>query len=274
MSRSILGLADATARPNLHFTIIDPSTGWKFNPPSNTGWRYSRQVVSDKIEKGLIIFPKKENGRPRERIYAERMDGKTINFPSVIDDIFTADGTREIRDIFGEAVFPFPKPSELVLRLISQITNSDDIIMDSFAGSGTTGDAVLNLNHKEQSNRRFILIEMMPETAENITAVRLARVVKGYSKAGDTSKPIEGLGGGFRYCRLGVPLFNEFGDIDGNVSFSDLAAHVFFAETGAPIPSRASGITSYLGKQGEKAVYLLFAAGQEGNPREALGKLA
>lgn len=70
-----------------------------------------------------------------------------------------------------------------------------------------------------------------------------------------------------------MPLFNEFGDIDSAVTFPDLAAHIFFSETGAPIPARADGSTAYLGKHGAKAVYLLFAPGQEGVPREAAGNV-
>lgn len=98
-------------------------------------------------------------------------------------------------------------------------------------------------------------------------------MIGGYNHDGDPEKPIEGLGGGFRYCHLGVPLFNEYGDIDTAVTFPDLAAHIFFAETGVPIPSKASEASSYLGKHGGKAVYLLFAPGQEGTPREALGNV-
>jgi hypothetical protein len=72
---------------------------------------------------------------------------------------------------------------------------------------------------------------------------------------------------------MGVPLFNEFGDIDTSVSFSDLAAHIFFSETGTPIPARATGSSPYLGKHGDKAVYLLFTSGQEGMPRETAGNV-
>ena len=78
---------------------------------------------------------------------------------------------------------------------------------------------------------------------------------------------------GFRYCRLGTPLFNEFGDVAGTVLFSDLAAHIFFSETGAPIPSRAEGITPYIGKHEDKVVYLLFAEGREGIAQEAAGNV-
>jgi adenine specific DNA methylase Mod len=146
MSRSILGLADKNSRPNLHYPIIDPTTGWKFNPPHNTGWRYSEETIQLKIKQGLIIFPKTPVGRPREKIYATKMEGKTLNFPSIIDDIFTADGTKEIREIFGTQTFAFPKPSKLIMRLVSQISGPTDIIMDSFAGSGTSAHAVLELN--------------------------------------------------------------------------------------------------------------------------------
>jgi hypothetical protein len=129
------------------------------------------------------------------------------------------------------------------------------------------------MNSLDGKHRRFIAIEMDEKTAQETTAERLRRVIKGYSKGGNETSPVAGLGSGFRYCRLGVPLFNEFGDIDGEVSFPDLAAHVFFAETGAPIPARAQAGDAYLGKHGEKTVYLLFTPGQEGVPREALGNM-
>ena len=114
---------------------------------------------------------------------------------------------------------------------------------------------------------------MDEKIAPDITAERLKRVINGYDKGGDADKPVEGLGGGFRYCRLGVPLFNEFGDIDGGVTFPDLAAHVFFAECGVPIPSKATGNLPYLGDYRDKAVYLLFSASEPGFAREASGNV-
>lgn len=170
-------------------------------------------------------------------------------------------------------IFITPKPVSLVQRILEIGTNPGDLVMDSFAGSATTGHSVLKLNNAGEGNRRFILIEMEEEIARGVSAGRLRRVIVGYDKSGDPQKPVEGLRGGFRYCHLGVLLFNEFGDIDAAVNFPDLAAHIFFAETGAPIPSKASGNSPYLGKHGDKAVYLLFAPGQEGTPREALGNV-
>ncbi len=260
MSRSILGLADAKARPNLHFSIVDPTTGWIFDPPSNTGWRYSKETIQEKIDNGLIIFPKKQSGRPREKIYSNRMEGKTINFPSIIDDIFTADGTKEIRDIFGGQIFSFPKPSQLIARLISQIAGPSDIVMDSFAGSGTTGHAVLDLNRHDGGNRRFIMVEMERNIASEFTAERLRRIISGFHKGEDRAKIVEGLGGGFRFCTLGEPLFDADGNVSPSVTYPDLAAHVFFCETGSPIPRRADGSSPLIGTFQGRAIYLLHSA--------------
>ncbi len=190
------------------------------------------------------------------------------------DDVGTNDeAKRSLGDYLKGDAFETPKPISLIKRLLHIATKPGDIILDSFAGSATTGHAVLDLNKNDGEKRRFILVEMDKKIANEVSAERLRRVIVGYDKGGNKSKPVPGLGGGFRYCRLGVPLFNEFGDIDGEVSFPDLAAHVFFAETGAPIPARAQAGDAYLGKHGEKAVYLLFTPGQEGVPREALGNM-
>lgn len=182
-------------------------------------------------------------------------------------------GTTLLTSMGLRGKFDHPKPLGLIRTVIELSTEDGDLIMDSFAGSGTTGHAVLDLNKQENGGRRFILVEMKQDIAEEVTAERLTLAISGYDKGGDGTKPVQPLGGGFRYCRLGVPLFNEFGDIDGEVSFPDLAAHVFFAETGAPIPAKAQVGKAYLGKHGEKAVYLLYTQGLEGTPREALGNV-
>jgi hypothetical protein len=179
--------------------------------------------------------------------------------------------TGEIQDIIGSKAFDFPKPHSLIYSLLRVCTKNDDIILDSFAGSGTTGHAALSLNKHEGGSRRFILVEMEPEIARGVTAERLRRVIAGYHKGGDPEKPVEGLGGGFRFCRLGTPLFDEFGDVAAKVTFPDLAAHVFFSETGAPIPQRADG--PFLGAHQGRAVYLLFDAAHAHAPREAAGNV-
>lgn len=145
--------------------------------------------------------------------------------------------------------FPFPKPVDLVKYLISTINDKSCLVMDSFAGSGTTGHSVLQLNKEDGGNRRFITIEIDESICHNITAQRLTRVVEGTEK-------VEGLGSGFRFCTLAAPLFDELGNIRTGVKYAELAAHVFFTETGSPIPTPAT--TPKLGVHDGKAVYLLF----------------
>ena len=160
--------------------------------------------------------------------------------------------------MFGDGkTFTFPKPRLLVQRLIELTTDKNAIILDSFAGSGTTGHAVLALNKNDAGNRRFILVEMEEAIAANVAVKRLKMAVEGYENKRNGDK-VDGLGGGFRFCRLDQPLFDEACNIAESVSFADLAAHVFFTETGMPIPQRATGRTPLLGAHEGKAVYLLF----------------
>lgn len=273
MSRSILGLANSETRPNLHYSFTDPETGWSFRPPENAGWRYSQDTMAEKIRSNEILFPKKPEGRPREKVFSSRMEGKTINFPSIVDDVFTANGTRELRDIFGADPFAFPKPSDLIRKLVKQVTSQDDIVMDSFAGSGTTGHAVLDLNKQDGGNRKFILVEMDENIASSITSERLRRVIEGYDKGGDPKKPVEGTGGGFRFCTLGEPLFDADGNVSAAVTYPDLAAHVFFCETGSPIPRRADGSSPLIGTFKSRAIYLLHAADSVGLASDAAGNV-
>ena len=130
------------------------------------------------------------------------------------------------------------KPVSLIERILFHATKKDGLILDSFAGSGTTGHAVLSLNKEDGGNRRFILVEMVDKICRKITARRLQTVIDGDAKN-------EKLDGGFRFCELGKPLFDEKGGIAKDVKFADLANHIFFSETGSPIPKRASGKTPF-----------------------------
>lgn len=167
MSRSILGLATASQRPNLHYNVEEPGTGRVFPPNPTTGWRYSQEKMNQLISEGKILFPKKDDGRPREKKFRSDMTSELISFRSVIDDVFTADGTKDLREIFGDDIFPFPKPVKLIEALIEQVADeTDDLVLDFFAGSGTTAHATLALNSRDGLNRRFILIQL-PESIES-----------------------------------------------------------------------------------------------------------
>ena len=185
-------------------------------------------------------------------------------------ELSTDNAGKALRNIFsGKKVFEYTKPVPLIQKILHMIGDKDALLLDSFAGSGTTGHAVLDLNKQDGGNRQFILVEMDNAIATDVSARRLTRIIEGYNKGGDAKMPVEALGGGFRYCNLGTPLFNEFGDIDARVNFPDLAAHIFFSETGAPIPQKASAESTFVGTHKEKAVYLLFSQAEQGFAREA-----
>jgi len=194
MSRSILGLAPKERRPNLHFTMTDPDTKWTFDPPPETGWRYEPPTMNRRIMEKRILFPPTRNGRPREKVFLKELQTKFPGLPSIIVSPFTADGTQQIREIFGSGVFSFPKPSGLIRNLIEQSTDEDSIVLDSFAGSGTTAQAVLELNKEDGGNRRFIIVQQPYDTkvnekekfniCERISAERVRRVIEGYKFTG------------------------------------------------------------------------------------------
>ncbi len=264
MSRSILGLANAKDRPNLHYDLEDPITGLRYPCPQNTGWRYSRDTMAEKIAEGRILFPKKATGRPREKVFLNELKSSSASFPSVIDGVYTADGSQAVRDIFGQQNFAFPKAPDFIQRLISQATDQDSLILDSYAGSGTTGHAVMKQNAEDGGNRRFILVEMDETIAREVTAERVRRVSRGYINA--KGQAVEGLGGGFQFCTLSKePLFTPEGQIRPDVTFTQLAEFVWFAETGTarphpgPLPvGEGEKRSPLLGVHEGRAIYLLY----------------
>ena len=157
----------------------------------------------------------------------------------------------------GESKFDTPKSVELIERVLQIASNPGDLILDSFAGSGTTGHAVLNLNKADGGSRKFILVEMESKIARDITAERVKRIAQGYTNA--KGEKVEGLGGGFRFCELGEKMFDESGKIRDTVRFADLARYVYFTEIGESLPRERVGKSPLLGiTGGGVAVYLLY----------------
>ena len=207
------------------------------------------------VGEGRILFPKKPDGRPREKVFVANLQQQFTCYPSIISDVYTDHGTAALRTLFGESIFAFPKPPELIASLVEQITDKDSIILDSFGGSGTTAHAVLKQNADDGGNRKFILVEMEPHIARDITAERVRRVAGGYSNV--KGEQVEGLGGGFQYCRLSKePLFDATGAVREDVTFAQLAEFVWFAETGTGFTGKAK--SPLLGVHDGVAVYLLY----------------
>jgi len=248
------------------YPITTPSGRVIESPPKGTYWRVSKETLEDLDTDGRIWWGESGDNVPRlKRFLSEVKSGvvpQTIWLHKEVGN--TQEAKKEVVRMLPEAasVFSTPKPTRLITRILQIATDPGDLVLDSFAGSGTTGHAMLKLNKEDGGNRRFILVEMEPEIARAITSERLKRAIEGYEWEGQQSKTNreEGLGGGFRFCELGPTLFDAQGQIRDAVSFTDLAHHVFFTETGEPLPlpQGATLETPLLGAVNGLAVYLLY----------------
>jgi site-specific DNA-methyltransferase (adenine-specific)/adenine-specific DNA-methyltransferase len=213
---------------------------------------------------GRIWWGKDGNAIPQiKRFLSEVKQGVVPQTMWFYRDVgHTQDAKKELVSVMtfadSESVFITPKPTRLIERVLQIATNPGDLVLDSFAGSGTTGHAVLKLNRSQSAEplRRFIMVEMEPKVARDITAERVRRVAEGYTNA--KGEKVEGLGGGFRFCDLGAPLFDEGGRIRDTVRFAELARHVYFTETGEPLPRERVPNTPFLGECRGVGVYLLY----------------
>ncbi len=222
----MVGLATKDARPNLHYDLVNPSTLINYGCP-NQGWRYDRNRMLALINEERILWPSKPDGRSRQKVFLDDMSSEFTGFSSVLDfNVYTYHGTREIESIFNSRLFDFPKSSDFILKMLEQVTNKNAIILDSFAGSGTTAHAVLKQNAQDSGNRKFILIEIM-DYAETITAERVRRVMNGY---GEGTKAVAGLGGSFDYISVGEPLFLDDGNLNEVVGETAIRQYVAYSE--------------------------------------------
>jgi adenine-specific DNA-methyltransferase len=167
----------------------------------------------------------------------------------------TDEAKKELLTIFdSKSQFDTPKPARLIERILQIATDKDSIVLDSFAGSGTTAHAVLNLNKADGGNRKFILIEMM-DYAESITAERVRRVMDGY---GTGKKKVAGTGGDFSFYELGEPLLLPNGNINEDVGTDKLREYIYFTETQQPLEPLRESEPYYLGTYFAKAYYFCY----------------
>ena len=189
----------------------------------------------------------------------------------------TQEAKQEYLQILSEVeVFTTPKPVALMRRIFEIATSSGDLILDSFAGSGTTAHAVLELNKSDGGNRRFILVQMPYDSKENeklefnicrrITAERVRRVIHGYrytkrgAKGKSTQQRVEGLEGAFTYARVVLPLFGEYRDLGPKLPlYEELAKYIFYTETSHDFDRDAiNEKTSKIGEYKGTSYYLLY----------------
>jgi adenine-specific DNA-methyltransferase len=251
-------------RPSMYFSITSPDDEKVYPkaPDGNEGrWRVGKIRMDNLIESDLIYWDKK-NGEwiPYEKVYYQEEAIKRIKERSILYELAnTGDATKMLTDIFGKKdVFENAKPVELVKFFIRYTTDKNSFILDSFAGSGTTAHAVLDLNKEDGGNRKFILVEC-EDYADRITAERMRRVIKGVPNAKD-KKLREGLGGTFSYFELGDPIEME-SILEGNKlpSFIELARYVFYTATGEEFgPERVDEARNFIGESKEYEVYLFY----------------
>lgn len=203
-----------------------------------------------------FYFTNHGKGGIRRKTYLEKVkDRLPTNLWLHTDTGHTDEAKKELISLLGGNTFPTPKPTRLIQRILQIATDKDSLILDSFAGSGTTGQAVMKQNAEDGGNRRFILVEMDRKIAETVTAQRLSRVALGYENAKGES--VAGLGGGFQYCRLSEePLFSPSGQIRSDIDFARLAAFVWFMETKTGYEGAAD--SPLLGVHEGRGIYLLY----------------
>ena len=218
-------------RPTMYFPLIAPDGSEVYPTHDNAEeacWAMGRDGVERHVADGTLIWKKRirqgtEVWEPYTREFAP--DDPKRPFPSIWYDLPTMRQAKAfLRQVFNTSdLFSTPKPVELIARILEMIDDTNALVLDSFAGSGTTAHAVLNMNRQDGGNRRFILVEM-EDYADSITAERVRRVINGY---GDTP----GTGGGFSYYELGAPLFLEDGSLDEEVGAEKLREYVWYMET-------------------------------------------
>ncbi|MDO5760972.1 MAG: DNA methyltransferase, partial [Bacteroidota bacterium] len=197
-----------------------------------------------------IYYPKEGLGVPRIKTFLK--EEQYYFADSIMRGVGTSSTAKdEIQAIFDDREkFDTPKPHKLLQELIRISTNKDSIILDSFAGSGTTAHAVLSLNKEDGGNRKFILIEML-DYAENITAERVKRVAKGY-------KDVEGLGGEFDYYELGQNLFDEDNNLNEQVEEEKIRQYIYYSETKQPLTRQRKNGEYLLDNYNETGYYFYY----------------
>lgn len=244
-------------RPNQMYEVVSPS-GVVHTPPPGRCWSMIESEYKKLEERGRIYFGKTGKSQPQVIRYLSEVEGMVPWTWMPHEEVgHTDEAKKELYSVLGTSCnFDTPKPSRLIRRFLQIASGGPSLILDSFAGSGTTAHAVLKQNAADGGKRKFILVEMEPKIAKEITAERVRRVIDGFTNSkGET---IEGLGGGFQYCRLSdEPLFNEFGAIREDVSFAQLAEFVWFVETGTGYASDQLK-SPLLGVHEGRAIYLLY----------------
>jgi adenine-specific DNA-methyltransferase len=251
-SRGLWASTDFSAqgwRPNQMYKIVTPG-GAEYEPPPGRCWVNTEDVYRELCADNRMWFGKDGRARPRVKLFLAESEGvRSWTWWAHPEVGHNQEAKKEINALFGaDTAFETPKPERLIGRVMEIATNPGDIVCDPFLGSGTTAAVA----HK--MGRRYIGVEM-GEHAVTHCVPRLKKVIEGEQGGISTLVEWQG-GGGFRFARLGPPIFTPDGAIHPEIRFPTLAAHVWFSETRTAWPGKNE--SPLLGKYNGTAYYLLF----------------
>ena len=246
------------AKNGPRYDVLHPKTKKPTKVPNN-GWRYKESTMNNYLDYentverfdnsfvcGQVWFAKDEKTQPSYIQYLDNVNN--FLFRSIIS--LKSSGGSELDEILPGHGFPHPKTHQLIKMFLQTFDEKDFFVLDSFAGSGTTGHAVLELNKEDGGKRKFILVEIEPEICKNITSQRVKKVIKGYDD-------ISGTGGGFQYAVLDKKLFDSDGRINKTCTFEELATYVYFTETKTILNTKKNSKT-LLGIYNDTEYHLIF----------------
>ena len=250
-------------RPNLFYPIETPEGNEVFpiRPDGSDGrWRGNHEYFDELKNNDLIEFIHENH---EWQVYAKQFYKEDATQPpsTFWDEDFAGhnqEAAFEVKEIFGKNEFSTPKPTTLIKRIIDFILDKDGIILDSFAGSGTTAHAVLDLNKEDGGHRRFILVEQ-EDYANTITAERVRRVIKGVPKAKSENLK-QGLGGTFTYFDLG-PTIEMESILRGNnlPDYEEFARYIFYTATGEEFNEKNINYqTGFIGESKNHELFMLY----------------
>ena len=245
------------------------------NDGSEGRWRWGKDRLMKAVKNNEVVFEKRKDGTYIVYEKVRTTEPRRKSFQSLfLDDFTNAIGTEDLKKIFEDKCpFDYPKPLSLIKTLcqIAQVEDGD-IVLDSFAGSGTTAQAVLQMNEEDGENRQFIIIQMPEEIKKDktaykmgfkevvdIAAERVRRIIKGVPNAKDETLK-KGLGGTFSYFELGEPI--EMESILGGKNmptYNELARYVFYTATGEEFDEKAiDEENNFTGESKEYLIYLIY----------------
>ncbi len=279
-------------RENLTYTIINPNTGKEYLPPKGRCWRTEEKNYEKLMKDNRILFGKKGTSGPQLKVFwddkkeygevetswwgegsADTYLNEDFDFEAVSEWTnygTTTSGSKMLQFLFdSEKVFNNPKPVELLKHIIKQTTGKNDVILDSFAGSGTTMHAVMELNKEDNGNRQCIMVQMTEKTVtepeknicQNITRERIVRAIDKFSYES-----------GLKYYRLGIPLDAETMLAGQLPTYNQFAKYVYYLCTGENLQAedKINEANFYVGEYGKQAIYLVYKQDYETLARLAL----